>query len=254
MNSNEFDVNYWENVWKNVVLPTEVSSENEHEIHRILSDMLPNEKLDLVEIGCAPGRWLAYFHKQYTYSVYGVEYAEQACAKTVENLRMLNVPAEIENADFFDYRHPPFDVVFSGGFIEHFKELDPVIERIVALCKREGIVITIIPHMGGINWLISKVFRPHVAAGHFPISKKELGEIHERHGLKTLYLGYTGSLRIILPIDKNRFSKEHPKMSWLINLPFRVWNKVIDVVTKKTGVYPHTGVLSRGVLYIGKRI
>ena len=158
-----------------------------HEIHLILTKLLPVGNFKIIEIGCAPGSWIAYFYNSFQYIPSGVEYAPKAYEKTLENLKTLNIKGEIFHADFFEFNHKPYDIVFSAGFIEHFLNVEPVIQKIVNLCASNGgFVITMIPSMQGINRWISKVFRPHVAAGHFPIKKEDLIKYHEQCGTKTL--------------------------------------------------------------------
>ena len=254
MKEKEFDVGYWEDVWETVRIPQERKAEDIDEIHHILKKILPRGKLKLIEIGCAPGSWLAYFHNSFNYSVSGIEYAPRAHEKTIDNLNLLHIPREIFQGDFLDFRHEPYDVVFSAGFIEHFKEVASVIQKIVNLCASNGgFVITIIPSMQGLNRCISKTFRPHVAAGHFPITRKELVKYHERFGLETLYCNYVGSFHILPPVDKNQFSKQHPSVSAILNLPFRGWNRIVSILTKRTGLYPKLPFLTNSIIYIGRK-
>lgn len=254
MASEGFDVGYWEDVWEAVSIPQERRAEDIHEVHRILSRVLPKGDLELIEVGCAPGSWLVYFHKCFGYAASGIELAGKACEKTVENLSLQNISGEIFHRDFFEFEHEPYDVVFSAGFIEHFEDVAPVIQRIADLCTSGGgRVITMIPSMQGINRWISKTFRPHVAAGHFPINKKELRECHERCGLKTRYCDYVGPLRVLTPVAKNRFAREHPSVSSILNLPFRAWNRAVSVLTRRIGKYPKVWFLTESILYIGEK-
>ncbi len=254
MEKNEFDVDYWEDVWDAIRIPQEKKAEDIHEFHHIFTKTLPAGKLKLIEIGCAPGSWLSYFHNELHYSVSGIEYAPRAYEKTIENLKIQNIPAEILQSDFFEFKHEPYDVVFSSGFIEHFEDLAPVIQKIVDLCAPNGgFVVTIIPSMQGINQWISKTFRPRVSAGHYPITKKELIKYHEQCGLETCYCNYVGSLHIVAPIAKNIFSKKRPTASAILNLPFRVWNRIISLLTRRTGLYPKSSLLTNSIVYIGRK-
>ncbi|WP_456376727.1 class I SAM-dependent methyltransferase [Lutibacter sp.] len=252
-NKKEPDANYWEDVWKTVKLPQEIKKEKISEIHNILIKYLPSGKHSVLEVGCAPGKWLAYFFNAFKYSIYGIEYAPIAYEKTIENLKTLNIPNNLFNANFMEFEHEPFDVVFSAGFVEHFKEVLPVFQKKVDLCKiNGGYIVTMIPSMQGFNWWISKVFRPEVAKVHFPMNKKELLNYHEKLGVKTLYCDYLGSYQIAPPMDKNDFSKKHPYISAIINFPFKAWNKVINFIFQKLKINPKSGLISSGVIYVGK--
>jgi tRNA G46 methylase TrmB len=61
----EFNQEYWESTWENISLPQEIRPEDIPEIHRILCSILPLKRLSFIEIGCAPGKWMAYFAKQF---------------------------------------------------------------------------------------------------------------------------------------------------------------------------------------------
>lgn len=251
--SREFDIEYWESVWEKVQLPQEYRRESQREIHRYLTGVLPSRHSTLVEIGCAPGRWLAYFHRQFGLEVSGIDHAPKACEKTVENLNQLRIPAEIHNCDLFGFDGVDYDIVFSSGFIEHFQEPERAIERIVGICKSGGLVITIVPALEGLNWWISRTFRPKVAEGHFPITKNRLVPLHEALGVRTLECKIIRSLHLLPPVDKNWFAEAWPRTSSSINLPFRIWNKLVGEATRALNYYPQLHKLCGGTIYIGEK-
>jgi len=250
----EFSVEYWENVWANVKIPQVHDSKDVLEIQQILSSLPIKAGDSLIEIGCAPGRWLAFFAREHGLCVSGVEYAEHACQKTIENMNSLGISAQIHHADIRNFDSAAYDVVFSTGFIEHFDNVAPIMERIISLCNRDGgLVVTIIPNMEGLNRWISKTFRPEVARGHFPLNLRDLTALHESLGLRTLYANYTGGLHVLLPVDKNRFAAEHPRATFLLNLPFRIWNKTVKLLTDRFGLFPTFSQVSSGIIYVGQR-
>jgi SAM-dependent methyltransferase len=254
MESKEFSPEYWSKVWADIPIPQEVHPGDIPEIHRVLTSVLPTGERSFIEIGCAPGKWMAYFARQFGYSVSGLDYIAGACARTRENLDRLSIDARVHHADFFSFEPRPFDVVFSAGFIEHFERPEDVISRLVRLCNpKGGFIITMIPSMEGLNRWISKTFRPRVAAGHFPLGLLDLISLHEAFGIRTLYANHIGGLHILPPVQKNRFAEEHPGMSFLLNLPFRLWNRTVKTITGVTGLYPHTGLVTHSILYVGRR-
>jgi SAM-dependent methyltransferase len=248
----EFAADYWKGVWENISLPQEVRPREIPEVHRILTSILPRERLSLIEVGCAPGRWMAYFARQFGFSVSGVEHVSQACVMTRENLDRLSVSAEIFNADFFKFESGGYDVIFSAGFLEHFRQVKSVVGRLVDLCSPGGFVITLIPSMEGLNRWISRTFRPQVAAGHFPINLPELTALHEASGLRTLYANHIGGLQILPPLQKNQFAREHPAVSSVLNSPFRLWNQAVKKLSSVTGIYPKIGWVTSSILYVGQ--
>lgn len=253
--SKETDFSYWETVWKNTKIPQEIKPSQIAQIHGILNTVLPSGGLRCIEIGCAIGSWLAYFNRGFGYQVDGIEYAPDAAEKTIENMEALGILANIREADFFEFEpEEPYDVVFSGGFIEHFEDLNSVMKRLVGMATPDGgYIVTIIPCMEGINRWISKTFRPEVAAIHFPVNKKELIGAHEEHGVDTLYAGYIGPFHLLPPIKGNRFAYEHKRLSDFVNMPFHIWNKATSMLSNSLKVYPPCRVAYQSILYVGRR-
>src|SRR3989339_1052957 len=110
---------YWGHIWGKKSLPSIASPP--HDMKKMLEKLLPKSKeISLIEIGCAIGGWMAYFNKNFGYSVTGIEYVEHAADTTRENLKLQNIAAEIITEDFFEVELTPagYDVVFSAGFIE----------------------------------------------------------------------------------------------------------------------------------------
>ena len=249
-----FESAYWETVWSEVHLPTIRDPRSFHELHSLFKAHLKYGPLDFLEVGCAPGSWMAYFAKQFGYRVSGVDSAAKACEKTVENLRLLAVQGRIELADFLEYDGGPFDVIFSYGFVEHFDDPGPVFDRLVGLCKPGGVVVTAIPSLSGLNWWISRTFRPRVAAGHFPMTGQALRAHHESRGLKTLCMKKYGVLQIVSPWSKTVIERRYPRLAGFLGLPFRVWNGAVSAVTRALEWYPAGGPIYSGTVYIGERV
>jgi SAM-dependent methyltransferase len=244
---------YWEAVWVGSRLPVVV--EPLPDIRRVLSVNLPKGlELRFLEIGCAPGGWMAYFHKHFGYIVSGIEYVDNAAELTRKNLQMLQVPGYVMNKDFFEFEGSSgaYDVVFSGGFIEHFDELDSVVGKICSLTTRY--VITLVPNLYGVGGLISKTFRPSVYRAHKRIDTCLLRKIHEEANMKTLFCDYAGGVVFDAPANKNAFFEKRKLLSWIINFPFRALNLVFRKLNDRFGFAPRTRCFSPSVLYIGQKI
>ncbi|MDO9027859.1 MAG: class I SAM-dependent methyltransferase [Candidatus Roizmanbacteria bacterium] len=248
-----FGKNCWEDVWQRVTLPQDRDRKRFHELHAVFSRYLPSGRITFIEVGCAPGSWMSYFALNFGYIVSGLEYAEAAYEKTIENLRLLSIPAQVHLADFFEFEGDTYDVVFSYGFVEHFKDIDRVISRLSALCRPGGYIVTVIPSLEGLNWWISRHFRPEVAAGHYPITGAELKILHERNSMITLWSGLYGCYQIRPPLDNTRLARRYPFISKILNAPFRAWNRVVSSVTRRIGLYPRSKIVYLGTVYIGRK-
>jgi hypothetical protein len=197
---------------------------------------------------------MAYFHREYAYSVAGIEYADKSMALTKDNLAILNVPARLIQADFLEYdgAGEAFDIVFSGGFVEHFGDVQRVVGKLCSLARHY--VVTSVPSFCGINWLIRKITRPGIFCTHQVISHRFLRDAHERAGFSTLFCNYTEGLQFTVPAGKGRaFFEKHRGLSRVINLPFRTFNRISTGSSALVGWYPRTRWLSNILLYIGRR-
>lgn len=244
---------YWESVWEDLPIPAVHEPAHVPEYDAIFRRLPLEPGLRFLEVGCAPGKWMAYFARQFGLQVSGVEYADRAYEKTVQNLQCLGIPARVHLEDFLRFESDPYDVVFSAGFIEHFSDPTPIVGRLAALCKPGGLIVTMIPNMHGLNRWISRVFRPEVAAGHFPISLRRLVAMHESAGVGSLWADYSGGYHVLLPVDNNRFARKHPGVAGAVNFPFRAWNKLVQAATRRCGVYPKNRWICTGIVYAGRK-
>ncbi|MFH1037837.1 MAG: class I SAM-dependent methyltransferase [PVC group bacterium] len=242
----------WEKEWKDFPLPA--IEKPPHDLRSLLETHLPaGSDYRLIEIGCAPGRWMAYFSRSHGYSVAGIEYGKEAADLTRRNMKMQGIPAEVLAEDFFraDIDPGSYDVVFSGGFIEHFRDLPAVVERICALSRRY--VVTLVPNLYGVNGLISKAVRPAVYAEHTPIDRRLLERLHAGCGVETLFCNYVGGARLIMPGAKNAFFEKHRWCGRALNAPVRVFNRLSEAASRALGTIPRSRLLSDSLLYIGKK-
>ncbi|MFY0626325.1 MAG: class I SAM-dependent methyltransferase [Reichenbachiella sp.] len=251
MNDELTSIEYWEDFWSSIKLP--VLANPDTQVTALLKTYLPDiSGINLFEVGCAPGGWMAYFNKKFGYNVTGIEYAQVAANATIKNLETQKVDANILVEDFFKINNDIcYDVIFSRGFIEHFENTQEVVNKISKLSSNT--VLTIIPNLFGINGLISRVFRPDVYKKHILITRTQLKQFHELAGLKTVYCNYSNEFRIIQPFEKNKFSKHYPRITKLLNSPVWLLNKIANTLFSVLSSYPSTKMFSPSIIYIGKK-
>ena len=110
----------------------------------------------VIELGCAPGKILAWVAAGLGAHVAGLDYSERGidwCRRLFETLR---IPADLRCEDVFATTFEPrtFDVVYSAGLIEHFEDPRAIVKAHVTLVKPGGRAIVAIPDYGGIyGWL-----------------------------------------------------------------------------------------------------
>jgi SAM-dependent methyltransferase len=192
------DDKFWDSYWKKVQVPSRIDLTFSFDrcLKKTFSRFLtadPNAKL--IEIGCTPSRWLVHFYEKYRYQVSGIDNSEIGVRKTQDNLRYHNIDGKIYRADLLKF-HPPkrYDVVLSLGFIEHFEEVDKVIEKHLSLLKPGGKLILGIPNFRGINFLIQKYMYADLLAKHnLRIMNRGFFEnLPQRFPLEKIFVGYVG--------------------------------------------------------------
>lgn len=207
------------------------------------------------EVGCSPGRWLAYFSKHFSLRPSGIDYVNDSAELTRQNLKLQGISSDIIQGDFIDARihEQAFDVVFSRGFIEHFRETQPVVDRIASLARSDGLVITTVPNMLGVNGLIRRWFLRASYDAHLKLSSDQLQELHETAGLKTCFCNYGGVPCVILPWDVCSDSRRPTGLKCLIDFFKRALNRLSREVCIRSGCVFRSKYWSPTIIYIGKK-
>lgn len=164
------DVAFWDDFWEGVQLPTGVDASLPFDrgMREFLADVLADESGDVLEVGCAPGKWLAVAHEIAGLRPSGIEFSPGGVSATNRNLELLGIePGEIMGADFFDVDPAPrFDVVLSLGFVEHFEDVWAVLDRTVAWLRPGGVLVVGVPNFRGVHGFLQRVCDPGVLAAH----------------------------------------------------------------------------------------
>lgn len=105
-----------------------------------------------IEIGCAPGKMLAWVAGVLKAEVTGLDYSEPGIAKCRALFDALGLKVNLHHDDFFNHHLPlaSFDVVTSFGVIEHFDDARSVVQKHLDLVKPGGVALIAIPNYGGI--------------------------------------------------------------------------------------------------------
>lgn len=147
----------------------------------------------LIELGCGGSAYLPFFAKRYGFEVHGIDYSEHGCKLAQEICQSEGVDAKIHCVDFFN---PPdeligaFDVVVSFGLIEHFTDTDETVLALKRYLKPGGVLLTVIPNMGGMAGILTRFFAKKIYDIHKVISPEELGVACMNAGLAVKRSGY----------------------------------------------------------------
>jgi SAM-dependent methyltransferase len=148
----------------------------------------------VLEVGCAPAKWLGFYGSRFGSYVEGVEYSEKGATLSRENLAALGVPGVIHHADFFTCPVEQYDLVLSFGFIEHFDRLESVFARHLQFVRPGGRLVIGVPNFHGLNRILQRLADPaylelHNLRAMDPALYRDLGD---HHGLTRLHQTYVG--------------------------------------------------------------
>ena len=232
-------IDFWEDFWRNLQLPSLVNERNTFD--KVFIDLFINELNDnesVYEIGCAPGKWLIYIHQQFNSTVGGCEYVFEAYNKTKENLAINNIDnSQIYHSDInYINTDLKYDVVYSLGFIEHFSDPEPIIRKHIELLQPKGKLIITVPNFKGLHGILLKV-QDFFSKGEKILPKhntsimniKYFEKVGSGNNLKIKYVVYMGEFEgaFFAPDQLHSFGKVVLKL--LIKISRRisksVWNK-----------------------------
>jgi 2-polyprenyl-3-methyl-5-hydroxy-6-metoxy-1,4-benzoquinol methylase len=221
---------FWDSYWKKVKLPSEVDMN--FSFDRCLASELKrnsnNFSGEVFEIGCAPGKWLAYFYKEFGLSPNGIEYSKAGMNATYKNLTKLGIKSSIIYGDFFSTKcNKKFDVVMSLGFIEHFDDPEIVIKRHLKWLKPNGILILGIPNFSNINGSIQNLLNKEILKKHnLNIMNLEFfNSLAQKFNLDKIFIDYIGSFEPCLVIPEKRISNLRQISIRIILLFFKIIRK-----------------------------
>jgi len=189
----------WQQSWSNF-FPSKIK--NKHFIDKYLTGLDLKNK-NVIEIGGFPGTMSAFFHKKYQANVFFVDfYIKPEIVNSIEIINDLesNTIKYIE-CDFFEFQtNEKFDLVYSSGFIEHFIDINDVIQRHVDLLSDNGNLLILLPNFKGINgWIQKKFDRPS-----FDI-----------HNLKSMDIAYLSEILNSLQLKNVKIEFSSKPMLWL---------------------------------------
>lgn len=212
----------------------------------------------VIEIGCAPGNNLVNLNRMFGYEPYGIEYIHSGVISTLKTFRKYGFnTANVIEGDFFDQEFHNkfrgyFDVVLSGGFIEHFDPPDEVLNLHVNLLKTGGYLVCIIPNLLGLFypflWLCARdVLKAHNCK---LMWKSAFRRIFEPLGLDVKFCDYVGGFQFY----GSSLRSEHSLRGFVAGALGRLQD-IVDhcMFLFHRGNFPESR-LSASLVFVGQRI
>ena len=143
---------YWDEQWSGVRLPWLASRATKWGFETAILDaldalvpLLPGKRV--LEIGGAPGGYLAYLAKSHGVEAHMVDSSPVGCGMARRNFDLLGLSATIHEDDLFRAPGGPgsYDLVYSLGLVEHFVDFRSVIARHAELATPGGYIFIEVP-------------------------------------------------------------------------------------------------------------
>lgn len=164
------DERFWDEYWAGVVVPTRVDETVpfERALAAFLAEVLAEEEGSVLEVGCAPGKWLAYVAQISRLMPAGIEYSRAGLAATRRNFAAHGIePGALIEGDFFAIApERRFDVVMSFGFVEHFDDPCEVVARHLEWLRPGGLLVIGVPNFTGVHGWMQRAVGPETYAAH----------------------------------------------------------------------------------------
>jgi 2-polyprenyl-3-methyl-5-hydroxy-6-metoxy-1,4-benzoquinol methylase len=211
----------------------------------------------VLEVGSAPGVFLVEMHQKYGCVPYGVEYSEAGVELNKNVFRQNGLdPDNVIYSDFFSedflnrYRGQ-FDVVVSRGFIEHFTDVQRVVDRHIDLLRTGGYLIVSVPNLRGLNYFLARMLDSSAIPRHniSIMKKKAFTNLFEKPDLHPSFCAYYGTFSFYLFTSgssalQSLMLKGGYQIQPILNLGFR---------TLFGDKGAEQGLTSPSLLYIGKK-
>lgn len=216
--ANRTEKEFWETeyYWGDLALPARADSSQPFD--RALMNTLKAHApaapaTSVLEIGCAPAKWLAFYGETFGAKVAGVEYSAKGAELSRRNLMACGVDGTVHEADFFAFPPAPYDLVLSFGFLEHFDDLAAVFARHAEFVRPGGRLVLGVPNFRGVNRAVQAYADPSYLALHNTraMSPSLLRELGSANGLTVQYLGYLGGFDPSLLRLNRRRPRWHPR-------------------------------------------
>lgn len=149
---------------------------------------------EILEIGCGGSVWLPYFHKEYGLVITGIDYSEPGIALSRQILNKNGAEGRLIQENVFDREASlagSFDIVFSLGFIEHFREPQKALEVSGNLLRPGGLLLTWIPNTAG--WILKagQILDKTKKGFYSPLDLEQLVDLHRALHMNILMSQYT---------------------------------------------------------------
>jgi SAM-dependent methyltransferase len=185
------DTSFWSGFWRASTNPdVSPSLPFDAELISLFRRFGEGHGVRFLEVGCGDSRWMPWLGRNLGWAVEGIEYTTIGCERAQARLNRDGVPSQVHLGDVFGEGakslQGQFDVVYSGGFIEHFRNTEETVRHLSAFVRPGGAMLTTVPNMYNIGVDLQRLIGEDFLKTHVRIQLSELRRWHEGAGLRTI--------------------------------------------------------------------
>jgi 2-polyprenyl-3-methyl-5-hydroxy-6-metoxy-1,4-benzoquinol methylase len=198
---------YWDQAWSKpprLSLPSRFNLSIRNAKRLLGNHVKPG--MCFLEIGCAPGKMLAWVSFALKARVAGIDYSKRGIMYAQQIFHTVGLEGDLRCEDIFHTTFKPgtFDIVYSNGVIEHFNDAREIVRQHVLLLKPYGKALIVIPKLSGpwqklTRWLAPDILSMHNLALMNPISLKEVAPTDLVKNVQTYHAGHISVWHAIPP-------------------------------------------------------
>ena len=198
------------------------------------------------EAGCAPGRFMVYFHQVFGWQVAGLELTAPGVDQTRTLLQANHIDGHLYQGDLLQVvPDRQMDVVASFGLVEHFDDPIPCYRALCRWLHPGGAMIVTVPNLSGLAGRLMSARDPKLYRAHRIYGPTDLADHCRTVGLQVRFSGWVGVARLPKPF--------WPDVHWrrLANLPARWFNRSANKLSrllrhsiKLPGIVPYAGCVA----------
>ena len=215
---------HWDAAWSLPVRPRLPSALNV-DTANVFALLRPHVKpgAHYLEVGCAPGKLLAWVAAGLKARADGVDYSETGTANCRILFKALGLDVGLFQDDFFNNHLTPasYDVVSSFGFIEHFDDPRFAVAKHIELLKPGGVALIAVPNYGKLYGRLQRWFdAPNLALHNLDImTPAALTALVERRPDLTVKAYQHGSMSLWLVNLEKRWPRNLARLlQWTVNV------------------------------------
>lgn len=199
-------------------------------------EVAPNTN-SVLELGCGSGKFLCQLLSSMSLcsdiKISGIDWCEELCHDFIKEVRSHgydNTSFKVEdllNLEVDSRIHERFDLVVSGGLVEHFvgSSLEHVLELHKSFLADGGKIVLMVPNFHGIRYLWHYLFDYENFSLHsLDAMRPELvGNYYKSRGMEVLFAGYCGTFFLWWSGGDGL----SPWKKTLGSVVLKVWNKLV---------------------------